>query len=492
MHTNHITYSKLGDFTYTKLGLTLLATTLSIQMQAYDKKASTAAKASADIEVLNKEIKKKGNEVNVQMDLKLDKVKLESNKGLIYTPMIVNGEDTLKLPAVEVMGRKRYIYYQRNHRSATQHPLIVEQRQANKPQTLHYAYTAPYSEWMKNSQFVIGHDACGCNQTLLADGLLAPAGEALSTPSKLYHAYVEPKAEAQKVRRENGSARLNFRVNKWDIVADLGKNANELENIRKTIELVKDDPDVTITSIQLHGYASPDGKYANNEKLAHNRTQALGNYLLSIYPIDKKLFQVSSTAEDWEGTMKYVEEHDIPQKNIALGIINGNMKPDEKEKALAKKAPEAHRYLIQNVWPSLRRTDYTIEYDVKDFNLEEARRVLKTRPQKLSLQEMYMIAQNAEKGSEEYNEVFEVAAKMFPEDKLANLNAAYAAIERNDKVSAEKYLQKVGNSAEADNARGCLAVLNEDYETAKKYFEQAASAGLKGAQENLDKMKKYQ
>lgn len=138
----------------------------------------------------------------------------------------------------------------------------------------------------------------------------------------------------------------------------------------------------------------------------------------------------------------------------------------------------------------MRRTDYTIEYDVKAFNLEEARRVINTRPQKLSLQEMYMVANSYPKGSEEYNNVFDTAVKMFPEDKLANLNAALAAIDRGDKVSAEKYLKKAGTGAEVDNARGCLAVLNEDYEAAKQYFQKAVAGGLKGAQENLNKLNK--
>lgn len=221
------------------------------------------------------------------MDLNLDKVMLSSNKGLVYTPMIVSGEDTLKMPAVEVMGRKRYIYYLRNQQTATPNPLVVAQRNNKKPQTIHYAYTVPYSSWMKNSQMLVAHDACGCNQTLLEEGILNSLGNALSTPDKLYHAYIEPKAEPIKRRQENGSAKLNFPINKWDIVYDLGNNASELETIRKTIDLVKNDPDVTITSIILHGYASPDGRYANNEKLAHNRTQALNNYLLKTYPIDQ-------------------------------------------------------------------------------------------------------------------------------------------------------------------------------------------------------------
>lgn len=55
-------------------------------------------------------------------------------------------------------------------------------------------------------------------------------------------------------------------------------------------------------------------------------------------------------------------------------------------------------------------------------------------------------------------------------------------------MSAEKYLLKAGDSAEANNARGCLASMKEDYQTAKQYFEKAIAGGLKEAQENLDKV----
>lgn len=102
-----------------------------------------------------------------------------------------------------------------------------------------------------------------------------------------------------------------------------------------------------------------------------------------------------------------------------------------------------------------------------------------------------MVANSYPKGSEEYNNVFDTAVKMFPEDKLANLNAALAAIDRGDKVSAEKYLKKAGTGAEVDNARGCLATLNEDYDSAKLYFQKAVNGGLKEAQENLDKINKF-
>lgn len=446
--------------------------------------------AGGKVVIQNKTIKRQGNHVCVKMDLNMDKLYLKSNQELVFIPMIVKGSDTLKMPATEIMGRKRYIYYQRTHKTATPTPLIVSRRTNKKPQTICYTYSTPFMNWMNNSQLVIGQDVCGCNQAIVEEGVLCNIGNAVMGPQKLHYAYVQPKAETIKTRREKGTAKLNFNINKAFINTKLGNNHAEIDKMRKTIDLVKNDPDVTITSITLHGYASPDGKYALNEKLANDRTMALYRYLCSTYPVAEKQFQTSSTAEDWTGVRNYVENNDVPQKQVVLDIINSKMKPDEKEHAIATKAGEAHRYLIDKVYPQLRRTDYTIQYEVKAFNLEEARKVMKTRPQKLSLKEMYAVANSYPKGSKEFNNVFETAVVLFPHDELANLNAAYVAIDRHDTAKAEKHLKKAGNRPEADNARGALAVLKSDYQTAKKYFEKAANAGLDEAKTNLEELLK--
>lgn len=95
-------------------------------------------------------------------------------------------------------------------------------------------------------------------------------------------AYIMPQPEAVKQRAEEGTARLNFDVDKYDIRPDFRNNAAELRKIRETIDLVRNDKDVKLTGIYLHGYASPDGPYAHNAELAKNRTCALENTLRTI------------------------------------------------------------------------------------------------------------------------------------------------------------------------------------------------------------------
>ena len=328
--------------------------------------AATAQQlAGGKISVLHKEVKKVGNNVNVAMGLKLDGLKLKSNKGMVIIPMIANQGDTLRMPAVEIMGRKRHIYYRRNHQSATYNPMVVLKHNNKEIQTIDYTYTTPYRSWMDNSQLMIGQDLCGCNQAIIEEGLLSNAGEILHKEPEKPKVCEKPKQKEIKIHQEKGTARLHFNVNKFFINTKLGNNDAEINKMCKTIDRVKNNSNVRIVSIVLHGYASPDGSYANNEKLAENRTKAVYEHLISIYPMDKDLFQFSSTAEDWQGVRNYVDSHDIPQKKIVLDIINSNMTPDEKERAIAMKAGAAHRYLIQKVYPQLRRTEYFVNYEIK-------------------------------------------------------------------------------------------------------------------------------
>lgn len=320
--------------------------------------------AGSQVRVMNKNITKDGNTVRVNLDLSISQMKLKSNKGIILIPMIVNDGDTARMPAVEIMGRKRYIYYQRNGKTATPYPAIVQRRLNGEEQDVYYQHVLAYEPWMKNSQLVIGLDKCGCNQTIVGESILSNIDDVLKEKPKPIPIKKE-KQEVTNTQQMTGSAHLKFPIGKYDIVPSLDQNQSELTEIMRVIDMVKKNENVRITAITLHGYASPDGRYSLNEKLAYNRTHALYEYLKKQYPTENKLFEMTSTAEDWEGVRKYVEENEIPQRQKVLDILNnGSLTPDQKEQAIRSKAPQAHKNLLQNLYPSLRRTDYTVSYEI--------------------------------------------------------------------------------------------------------------------------------
>ena len=431
--------------------------------------------------------------VDVAFKLNLDNLRLKAEQQLVLTPMLVADGDTLALSPIVINGRSKQIRMERNgelasRRTDRRQPIVVRRKNGTQ-QSINYSQTVNRTRPIEAEQvqLLTAQDLCGCGDIEnLESSLIANVeNPAAWTPAI---AFVKPAAEARKQRAEKGEAYLSFRVNKTDIVVDLFDNSRELAKITKTIDLVREDKNVQITGINIHGFASPDGPYANNERLARERAASLKNYVANLYPINAKLFSSNSTPEDWDGFRRKVQQSNLANKEEIIKISNSSLAPDDKDKRIRQLYPHDYAVIMSDIYPRLRHSDYTVSYTVRPFSVEEAKQILKTRPQQLSLQEMFLVAQTMEPGSAEFNEVFDIAVRMFPDDPTANLNAACADLQRRDIASAEKHLQKADNSAAALNARGALAVMKKDYQLARQLFADAAAAGSEDAKANAQRI----
>ena len=117
-----------------------------------------------------------------------------------------------------------------------------------------------------------------------------------------------------------------------------------------------------------------------------------------------------------------------------------------------------------------------------------AARVIREKPQHLSLNEMFLVANTYEPGSQDYNDVFEIAVRMYPNDETANLNAAVIALGKNNLDDAKRYLSKAGTSAEAQNARAVLAIHENRLDDAERLLRQLS---LPQAAHNLRELELY-
>lgn len=429
-----------------------------------------------------------GKNIVVTMKLSLDSLTLKSNRLLAYTPIMEdNAGNRKKMKSVLVTGRNEHYNYLRYGNK--NYPDAFEMRRYNgKQQTFDYTFTTKYEPWMENSNLSVAEDLCGCGT--LEDQTRIPGNPVNFHPEKdLLMAFITPKVEARKVREEKGSAFLDFPVNRTEIYPDYRKNPSELQKIISTIDVVKNDSNTTITGIDIHGYASPEGSYTNNIRLAKGRSAALKDYVSKLYNFSPNIFTVHYTPEDWDGLRKFVTESNLAVKDKLLAIIDSDLKPDPKNDKIRFTYPDDYKFMLATWYPALRHSDYTVTYTVKPFSVEEAKRVLKTKPQQLSLNEMFMVAQTYQPGSKEYNGVFETAVRMFPNDETANLNAANIALNKRDLMSAEHYLQKAGNSPEAIHAQGVLALLQKKYDLAEQLLTQAKNRGVTQAEKNLQILK---
>lgn len=442
-----------------------------------------------EVSVSNVNLSLSGDSLRVQMDMDFSALHLPANRSVSLLPSLRMDAAIIRLPGVDVMGRRQYIHWQRNTDRST--AVQVIRRYNGMTQHLHYQTAVPITERPGVVHLYLDEDSCGCRREVLADRnrLLAEQDftPAVFTP---HFVYISPQAETRKTRHEKGAAYVDFPVNKTDIRPDYRNNRPELAKIESTINRIKGDADVSINRITIKGYASPEGPYANNRRLAEARTRSLVDYLKKEYPLDGDLFALDYEAEDWEGLRRYIDESGMKEREALLELVDSDMNADAKERRLRTEYPEAYRTLLRDCFPALRHSDYVVEYTVRGFDVEEARKLIWKEPQKLSLQEMYAVAQTYETGSKEYNEVFETAVRLFPDDEAANLNAANAAMQRNDTMGAARYLEKAGHSASADYARGILAALKGEYDTASAYMQKAKAGGIAEANDALNQMER--
>lgn len=435
-------------------------------------------------------------QVMVGMDMTLPAdMKLTTNDKLVLTPLLVSKDNRHNrvLPAVYVYGRTRRLVDTRN-KDLPEDAFRVLRRENGQEQTVSYASRIPYEAWMNGAELKLMGEVHGCADCQEEEDV------ALVTPVLLERyavqpviAFVAPEVEAVKNRSEEGRAYLDFPVNKTAIYPDYRRNPQELAAIKRTIDVVKENDDTEITGISIHGYASPEGGYANNTRLARGRAEALKNYVMKEYGLDAAMFTVNSTPEDWIGLRKYVEDSSIPSKDRILAIIdNDDTNYDVKENRIKSLDMEAYRSLLKDCYPALRHSDYVVNYVVRAYtDVNEAKDILKKNPQLLSLEEMFRVAQTYEKGSDAFNEVFDKAVRMYPDDPTANINAAAMELQRNNLSQVARYLDRAdAKSAATYNNRGVLNLLQGKLDEAETCFKEAQRLGSIEATTNLEEVRK--
>lgn len=440
--------------------------------------------ADNSIVVENKKVEQTGHNLVVDLTFNMDSLHLRSNQRLVFTPIVRStGGQERTMPQIIVNGRKQDISYKRYAHKDYPDDAQVVRRKNGTAQSYEYNAIVPYEEWMKNADVVIAEDLCGCGNVEEQDQTVI---QRLRTP---YMAYLRPKAEARKARTEEGRAFIDFPVDKTTLYPDYRNNPRELDKIVNTINLVKEDKNVSITCIEIHGYASPEAPYNYNARLAEGRAKTLTDHVRRLVNLEDRLFKVTSTPEDWDGLREAVLSSNLEHKQEILDIIDDNkLTPDTRERKIKSNYPKEYRFMLDTYYPALRHSDYVVSYTVRPFSVEEAKEILRTKPKQLSLEEMYLVAQTYEPGSDEFNEVFQTAVHLYPEDETANLNAACAEIERGDYKAASRYLAKAGNSPYAAHARGVMAMKQGNDDEARRQFTIAAQGGVKEAQQNLDIM----
>lgn len=461
---------------------------------------------SGDIGIEPVRLEQSGDFLYIDMNFILKDVKVRTAHGVDFIPQLVAPANTYNLPKVSVKGKDEYLAYERrlslmSAKEKRKHvaPYLVKKSNKRTNDTIRYRYVLPYESWMADAKLNVQRDECGCGESTLMS--VQPVIDQVTLERILspyivnpHFAYVEPKVEVVKSREIQAECFLDFEVNKINIRPEYMNNPRELAKIRVMIDDLKLDPSIKVNRLDIIGYASPEGTLATNKRLSEGRAMALRDYLASRYDFPRNQYHIIFGGENWDGLIDALETLDMDYKNEVLDIIQDiPIEKGRETKLMQLRGGVPYRYLLKNVFPSLRVAICKVNYDIKNFNVDEAKEVIKRRPQNLSLNEMFLVANTYPKGSQEFIDVFETAVRMYPDSEIANMNAATAALSRNDLISAERYLKKMESQEywpEYNNAMGILTLLKGDYELVEEYLNKARELGLDVATDNLEELAK--
>ncbi|MDR3141874.1 MAG: DUF3868 domain-containing protein [Tannerellaceae bacterium] len=442
--------------------------------------------------------------VQLIMDIDLANVKIGTERALVLTPVLISPQGReVKLKNVMLNGRQRHKVFKRGvtlngweREVEKAHYGVVPLTKENR-KVYRYTQSVAFENWMREAQMNMETDLCGCaagsvqriaSEKIASRIVLEGAKEYRVLPNV---AYIRPVAEQVKARSESSDVFLDFPVARTEINPGFGNNPRELAKIEQIMNEIRTDKNLTVTGVMITGYASPEGDVNLNDRLSRGRAEALRSYLSMRAGISDHLYQIGFGGEDWEGLALLVQNSHIEPKGTILSIINYYNPAERKNRLKALNGGRTYQQLLHTLYPRLRRVAAKIDYNAKNFQVEEARQIIKTHPKQLSLNEMFLVANTYPEGSKEFMEVFEVAVRIFPDDPVANLNAAASALLTKDSSRAERYLRKADKSApEYYNNLGVLSMMQGNNARAKNLFQRASESGIDVATRNLEELRK--
>ena len=429
------------------------------------------------------------------LDIVLDNLRVPSNRYRAFTPVIRSLDDTTlvtRMKTLIVSGRTQDIIFERDGIDELYRDNCEKIRRYNGTEQT-YAYTDAIERqpWHQNAQVLLECDLCGCGDKKKNQQFPLATLKQLDPWELTELANQEP--DTYKPMRElHGTAYITFVVDRWEMKPDYMDNYRELRKITDTLDIMVADPNITVNRIKIHGWASPESPYNHNHMLATNRAKSLTEWLRQNYQLPVSAFApAEATPENWLGLQEALPNLDatlLPHKSEIAGIVSDLLQQDSTviaktadatEARIKKLYPQEYMYLLKNIYPGLRRSDYEITFNIKQFNtIQECLDIYRTKPHQLSRHELWQVAQTMKPFSDEYNRVMQTTLNYYPDDETANVNLAAVALSQRDILKAKTLLQHAGNGGAAEQLRAVIDIVEGNYDTAKRHLDAAERKGI--------------
>lgn len=301
--------------------------------------------------------------------------------------------------------------------------------------------------------------------------LLSRCAITASTAPDAFQRVIEQKQEAN-IKFLIGQA--NLRTSELSSVS-----IQDLVNILKEINDMQEER--ALQNIEVSAYASPDGNYELNEKLAEKRQSVSSTYLgkqLKKINMDAEV-DAKFTAEDWEGFQELVSKSNLQDKDVILRVLSMYQDPEEREQQI-RNMSSVFTEIADGILPELRRARLIVNYEVIGRSDDQIIAQFQEDASKLSIEELLYGGNLLIEGANARKQWYETTVKLYPNDYRAYNNLAQLAIMEGNVTAAQNWLDKAKNvsnkTPEAYANLAILAMKNGEVAKAETFMGQASGS----------------
>jgi tetratricopeptide (TPR) repeat protein len=285
----------------------------------------------------------------------------------------------------------------------------------------------------------------------------------------------------QNVREDVYTTYINYLKGK----SDLRKTEVEKDgwkNFEKWLVETQSNPKISIKSITVTGYASPEGEENKNNTLSTDRANTakiatidLGKKINNSV-IQKEIYSLLGKGEDYEGFKIELGKSTMNQdeKQLVIRVLEMYKDPVQRETEMRNMA-KTFTYLDEYVFPKLRRAEIKVVYETTGHSDETYQSIAKTTPEKLNVEEL-LYAASLIKDANEKALVYAACEKLYPSDHRASNNLGALLFSQGKVAEAEAKFEKANSIKENSTTIGNLAAVagsKGDFKKAKELLAKA-------------------
>ena len=285
----------------------------------------------------------------------------------------------------------------------------------------------------------------------------------------------------QRINAQKQEASVKFLIQQATLRKSELKNNSVQEFVRLLQQINNDRESLNLKDVEVSAYASPDGGFDLNDKLAAQRQKNTQQYVekeLKNANLTDATVDAKYTAEDWDGFQELVKASNIQDKDVILRVLSMYKDPQEREQQI-KNISAAFRELADGILPQLRRSRMIINYETVGRSDAQINSQFAQDPGQLSVEELLYAATLTE-SADQQEKIFKTTTQVYPSDARAFNNLAALAYAKGNLQEAQQWVEKAqkvnANLAETNANLGMLALANGNIDAAQNYIAKATGA----------------